>query len=284
MSILFLLFRLTSHSQGIKPQNVYRVTVTSRYVIENGERTDQFYAINQEISDSLGRLHTEIDFDWETRYPNNYRWHYFDSMLLVMTEYYVNEKLDRRVVYEYGAAGNIVSERHYTVHSGDTALLRNLIFSYNSDRLPVRIDAVDSRGRRLYRVRSTYDEGGIETGRRVSGRRGEPSDGIIRLDRETEYDSRGNLISETVRLRMSNRSRSDYTRRFSYDDQNNVVGVTELDNVGNQTGRVEYLYQQNRNRLSQIKYYDRDDRLEKWLAKRYEIYRTPDRRERIIDY
>jgi hypothetical protein len=287
LSVLALLFGylpLLSHSQGIKPSNVYRVTVTSRYIIENGERTGQFSAVNQEIYDSLGRLHTDIDFDLETSYPNNYRWHFYDSMLLVRTEFYFNEKLDRRVVYEYNRDTLVSGELHYRRQGEDTQLVKVVNYSYNQEGLPERTGALNSSGRRLYRVRSSFDETGTEIRRRVSGRRGAPDDGISSLDREAEYDSLGLLVYEKVQLRMSDRSRKEYTRRYQYDNRGNVIEMLEMDQNGDQVSRIEYGWQQDRNRLAQIRYYDAEGKLEKFLAKRYEIYRTPDRRERVIDY
>ncbi len=287
LSVLALLFGylpLLSHSQGIKPSNVHRVTVTSRYVIEDGERTSQFNAVNQEIYDSLGRLHADIDFDWETRYPNNYRWHFYDSMLLVRTEHYIDEKLDRRVIYEYHSDTLVSGEFHYTRQGEDTLLYKVIKYSYNQEGLPESIEALNSSGRRLFRVRSSYDETGTEIRRRVSGRRGGPEDGISRLDREAEYDSLGFLVYEKVQLRMSDRSRKEYTRRYRYDDRGNLVEKLESDQNGDPVSRIEFGWQRDRNRLAQIRYYDAEGNLEKFLAKRYEIYLTPDRRQRIIDY
>ncbi len=286
--IIYLICLLLAHSsvgaQGIKPTNVYRVTVTSRYVIEDGERTSQFYAVNQEISDSLGRMHTEIDYDWETRYPNNYRWHFFDSMLLVRTEYYVNETLDRRVVFEYDPDTLVITERHYRLQDNDTVLDRTIEYSYDSNRLPVRAVAINDSGRRLYRSRSSYDDQGTEIRRRVTGRRGDPEDGIRRLDRQAEYDSAGMMVSENVRLRMSDRSREENSRKYTYDQQGNLTEKLEIDEAGNQVSRTEYVWDPRRHRLQRIISYDSGDNLVKYLAIRYEIYRTSDRRHRVIDY
>lgn len=285
--VLILFFISVSHytsSQGAKPQNVFRVTVTSRYVLEGHERTSKFFAINQEIYDSLGRLHTEIDFDWETRYPNNYRWHYFDNMLRVRTEYYTNEELDRRVVFEYTSDSLIARELHYSPLNGDTLLSGIIDYSYNGQGLPDRVDAVNERGRRLYRARFQYDDRGTEIRRRVNTRRGVPDDGIRRLDREHEYDSLGLLISEKVSLRMTDGSRRTYSRNYEFNSDGNMTGLLELNDRGNQIRRVEYVWQSGRNRLQRILSYDADDNLEMDLAKRYEIYRTTDRRHRVIDY
>ncbi|MFP4367105.1 MAG: hypothetical protein ACLFQA_08425 [Bacteroidales bacterium] len=289
MKYLFLLAMLVTvnlsiYSQGIKPQNVYRVTVTSRYVVEDGERTSTFYAVNQEIFDSLGRKHTEIDYDWETRYPDNYRWHYYDSMEHVRTDYFINEELDIRKVFERDKEDRISKEKHLMVRDEDTVMVKSLEFSYNSSGLPKQIEALNPSGRRLYRIRSRFDEQGTEIRRRVRGRRGEPDDGIIRLDREAEYDSLGLLVSETIQLRMTDRNRKEYTRKYKYDEQQNITEKLELDDQGNQVSRTEYVWQASRNRLQRIIYYDADDNLEKYLAKRYEIYHTNDRRQRVIDY
>ncbi len=284
--IIFLLVSipLHTHSQGTRPQNVYRVTVTSRYVLEGFERTSRFFAVNQEIYDSLGRLHTEIDFDWETRYPNNYRWHYFDSLLKVRTEYYTDEMLDRRVVLEYTSDTLVARELHYRPVNGDTILTRTIDYSYNSGGLPLQKEALSDRGRRLYRSRIQYDDRGTEVRRRVNTGRGVPDDQIRRLDRETEYDSAGLLVSEKVSLRMTDRSRRVYSRNYNYDDNGNMTGMTEFDDKGNQLRRTEYVWQSGRNRLQRIITYDAGDNMEMYLAKRYEIYRTSDRRHRVIDY
>ncbi len=282
--ILLAGITITCHSQGIKPTNVYRVTVTSRYVLENGERTSTFYAVNQEISDSLGRMHTEIDYDWETRYPNNYRWHFFDSMLHVRTDYFKDEQLDRRVVYHYNSDTTVFRENHYRLQGEDTVLFMTLNYSLNSDGLPEQIEAVNDSGRRLYRIRSRFDDNGIEVRRRVTGRRDNPDDGVRRLDREAAYDSLGMLLSETVQLRMADRSRRQYNRRYEYDENQNITEILEMDDEGNQVSRTEYVWQPRRNRLQRIISYDAGNNLEKFLGKRYEIYRTTDRRQRVIDY
>lgn len=279
---LFLI--ATAYGQGVKPQNVYRVTVTSRYVLENGERTSQFYAVNQEISDSLGRLHTEIDYDWETHYPGNYRWHFYDSMVHVRTDFFVKEQIDRRVVYESNGKGAVVREFHFQLQDGDSSLVKTISYSFNSDGLPMEVEAVNEKGRRLYRVKSSFDSQGTEIKRRVSGRRGEPDDKILRLDKVVEYDSMGQLVAEISQIRMSDGSRPAFSKKYAYDQEGNIAEIIELDAQGKQVTRTEYVWQPNRNRITRIIYYDSNDQLQKYLAKRYEIYRTNDRRQRVIDY
>lgn len=272
------------NSQGTKPQNVYRVVVASQYVLEDGERTSEFFSISQEISDSLGRMHTEIDFNPETRYPDNYRWHYFDNMLKVRTDFFINEKINRRIVYQYNIIGLVSAEMHYGFENEEPVLVRVVEFSYNLSGLPEKSEVFGPSGKRLYRVKSSYDRNGSEIRRRVKGRREVPDDNIMRLDREPEYDSTGMLVSETLRLRMSDRTSTGYTRKYQYDERGNITGKLELGDEGKQVLRTEYVWQQNRNRLTRVIHYDGNDRLERYIAKRYEIYQGSDRRHRVIDY
>jgi hypothetical protein len=255
------------NSQGTKPQNVYRVVITSQYVLEDGERTGEFFSINQKISDSLGRRHTEIDFNPETRYPGNYRWHYFDNMLKVRTDFFINEKINRRIVYQYNTIGLVSSEMHYGFENNEPVLVRVVEFSYNLSGLPEKAEVFGPSGKRLYRVISSYDRNGSEIRRRVKGRREVPDDNIMRLDREPEYDITGMLVSETLRLRMSDRTSSGYTRKYQYDERGNITGKLELDDVGKQVLRTEYVWQQNRDRLTRVIHYDGNDRLERYIAK-----------------
>jgi hypothetical protein len=281
--LLFLIIpAMQALSQGARPQNIYRVTVTSRYVLDGHERTSNFFTVNQEIYDSLGRLHTEVDYNWETRYPDHYRWHYYDSMLIVRTEHYSNEKLDRRVVFEYAPDMLVARELHYNALNDDSPE-RIIEYSYNAGRLPARVNALNNRGRKLYSGRFQYDDRGTEVRRRLSGR-GAPDDGIRRLDREVTYDSLGRINSEKLSLRMTDGSRRINSNRYQYDREGNIIGLVELDGVGNQLRRVEYVWQSGRNRLQRIIIYNADDKLEMYLAKRYEIYRSDDRRQRVIDY
>ncbi len=283
--LLFYFFLpVVSICQGIRPSNIYRVTVTSSYEIERGERTSRFFAVGQELYDSLGRLHTEIDFNRETNYPDNYRWHYYDSLLLVRTEYFINEKPVLRVVYSHDESGVLTGEQHFDFSGDDPVLLKTIGFINDQSGLPVQLRARNSSGRILYRTRSVYDGSGTEISRRVRRLRGGPDDLILRLERVPRYDGEGRLASETVRLRLTGRNRHSYTRKYRYDDHDNITGIVELDMHGRQVSRIEYVWQQNRNRITRIIHYDSDDRLEKYLALRYEIYRTSDRRQRVIDY
>jgi YD repeat-containing protein len=282
--LVSIFFTTLVFPQGTKPQRVYRVTVTRDNVVKEGELTGQINAVNQEIYDSLGRLHTEIDYDPATSYPNNFRWHYYDSMLLVRSEVFVNERLDRRVAFEYRPDKLVSAEHHFKIDGRDTLLYRTALFSYNSKGLLTKAVFLSDTGRRLFRVRSSFDSHGTELRRRVGGNRGEPEDGISRLDRIAEYDSPGLMRSETVRLRMTDRSRSLYTVKYKYDESGNMTEQARYDGGGKLQHRTEYEWQQDRNRITLIKLFNGSDKLVKHLTKSYEIYMSTDRRQRIIDY
>jgi hypothetical protein len=282
--LLCLLPVVSARPQGRKPQNVYRVNVTSSHLLEGGEQTGSFYVVKQEIFDSLGRLHTEIDFTRETRYPDNYRWHYYDSMQLTGTDVFENEKIVKRIVFEYNDKGLLTGELRYGFRGEEPFLQEAVNYSYDPAGLPHRAVSYGEKGKRLYRIRAGFDESGTEIRRRVAGRRGEPSDGIARLDRKAEYDARGLLVSETLWIRMSDRNRLEYMKKYRHNEEGEIISVTRLDNLGNQLSRTEYDWQSGRNRLSVIRHYDGNDELTEYFTIRYEIYRSPDRRDRVIDY
>jgi len=269
-------------AQQREPQNIYRVRVQSRYVLEDGQRTRQFYAINQQIQDSLGRIHTEIDYDWETRYPNNYRWHYFEGTTKTKTKYFENEKLVRIEEFDMDTDDRLRELKITTVAPGDTTLQLRVEYNYNPDGTINQAIGYLPNDRRGYRARYRYDHNGTEISRRVRGRRAVPPDSIIRLDREPQYDSLDRIIFEKLTTRMADRSVTGKQVAYEYDNKNNVTGEIIHDANGNIRERRIYSYRRD-NRIQRLERFDAEDNLIEYLAWRYEIYRTSDRRHRVLE-
>lgn len=278
-----LMISLTAgiYAQGEKPQNIYRVTVNSRYVIEDGERTSKYFAIGQLISDSLGRLHTEIDYSWETRYPDNYRWHYFDGLTKVKTDFFIKEKLRYFKVFEY--SNELLSTLLvYTVNNSDTALLVREEYVYDDAGNKTRTTGYNKDGKRSFRSRHKYDEHNTEIERRVRGRRAVPSDSIMSLKRVVEYDTLGRMASEHLDVQKFNLPQKSTHTTYKYDENNNIVEKVIKDNVSNTTLRKEFVYRRD-NRLQGLRVYDSQDNLIDYQAWRYEIYRTANRTHRVFE-
>lgn len=284
MAILIVLFLSGNllYAQVEKPQNIYRVTVNSRYVIENGERTSTFFAINQLIYDSLGRLHTEIDFDWETHYPNNYRWNYFNGKQKVKTDFFFKEKLSR--IEEYGFSENqrLVSLTLYLVNPNDTTLSVKEVYNYDKTGLVTKATGYDGRGKRGYRTSFKYDDEGNEIYRKVKGKRATPPDSVMLLQKEIAYDSLSRIAKETVTIDKVGTPRFIKTYDYSYTNDGNIAEKRIVDSQDNNVTRKEYIYRSDK-RLQQIMVFDDSGNLIDHLAWRYEIYKTSDRRFRTLE-
>ena len=268
-------------AQNREPQNIYRVTVNSRYVLEDGKRTSKFFAIGQQISDSLGRLHTEIDYDWETRRPDNYRWHYFDGQKKVKTDLFVSSQLARINKYTYNDDGNLDELVIYNVTQSDTAFVVQEVYSY-TDGLLTNVVGYNERGRRGFRARYRYDANGNEISRRVRGQRAVPSDSIMALERTLVYDSLGRIVRESKTLTKLGEPEQTSIMEYKYNDRGLLAEKSVFSSQNELHKRIEYNYRRD-NRIQQKIVYDGDDNLIDYLAWRYEIYRTPDRRHRVLE-
>jgi hypothetical protein len=285
VAILFAVIATTAlngFAQGEKPQNIYRVTVNSRYVIENGERTSKFYAIGQLISDSLGRMHTEIDYTWETRYPDNYRWHYFDGQTKVKTDFFFKEKLNHIETYSYNSNNQLQELKLLSVSEGDTTLVVREEYSYDTNGLLIRTTGFNNKGKRGFRARHKYDANGSEVERRVRGKRAIPADSIVFLKRIVEYDSLQRKINELVEIEKYGRPRGKTHYFYKYDNSGNLVEEVVKGINDAMIARKEFVYRRD-NRIQGMRLYNSTGELIDYQAWRYEIYKTPNRTHRILE-
>ncbi|HOP05005.1 MAG TPA: hypothetical protein PL017_11385 [Tenuifilaceae bacterium] len=268
--------------QNREPQNIYRVAVKSRYVLEDGQRTKDYFAIKQLISDSLGRMHTEIDFDWETHYPKNYRWHYFNGQTKYRTDFFVNEKLSKVENYKWDTQGKLTELTIEKVFPTDTSIVLKETYAYNPDGTIKNITGYNEKGKKGFKTKHKYDDKGTEILRKVKGKKAVPSDSIMFLSRVPEYDSVGRVVKETKEVEKFSRGKSTSTFAYTYDENGNKVQQLEMDAAGNLTKKIEFIYRKD-NKIQQIKEFDASDKLIDWQAWRYEIYKTNDRRQRVLE-
>ncbi len=285
-SLLFTLIVCSiAKAQQRSPQNIRRITVTSQYLLEKGDKTDKYWTIYQEIYDSLGRLHTEIEYDFKDHYPHNYKWHTFKGKQLVKTDIFENEKLKMVKSYTYTKDSLVSQEAIKFVKPGDTSLYITLLYNYDRLRKPISIEAKGIDGKNAYKTKSVYDNYGTELSRAVSIKKGySPLDSIIKLSSKPRYDSIGRLVENIVSIVKTNGAKTTISTKYKYDAKNNIIEVSHFDKKGKQISREERIYQPSRNRLIYLKYYSSENEIIKWLEKRYEIYRTNNRRAKEIDY
>ncbi|MHC1703417.1 MAG: hypothetical protein AB9846_05865 [Tenuifilaceae bacterium] len=266
-------------------QNIRWVTVTTQYVVVDGTNKGESYPINQEIYDSLGRCHTEIDFGFKDHYAHNYRWHTFNGTQKVKSEIFENEKLKRIRVFSYTKDSLLAQETIKTVKPGDTSLYLNLYFKYNQNKKPIQVEAKTATGKTAYISKSTYNEKGKELTRKVRVKKNFfPEDSILNLVSVPVYDSLGRLKSELLTKIKTNKTVSKKTIKYTFNNRNQLVGTVEVDVNGSQIGREEREYQNSKGRLTLIRYFDKNNVLINMFGKRYEIYRSNERRDREQEY
>ncbi|RPH32368.1 MAG: hypothetical protein EHM93_09400 [Bacteroidales bacterium] len=286
VTILCLLFISSAISaQNRTPQDIRRVTVTFQYAVEKGKRTDMVYPIYQEIFDSLGRCHTEIEWSLTDHYPHNYYWNSFKGKQKVISEFYLNEKLNTIEEFTYNKDSLLAMRVVKKVSPTDTTISLTFIYKYDSNRNPIEISAKSRDGKTAYVSKSTFNIKGKELTRKVKIKKNfSPQDSIVNLVSVPVYDSIGRLAREQLTIKKFDKTTVIRTINYSYDRNNNQIGVLVLNEKGKQVSREVREYQYSRNRLSLINHYDSNDVLVKFNTKRYEIYRTKDRKVREIEY
>jgi hypothetical protein len=266
-------------------QNIRRVIVTNRYTFENGKPTTNYWPVKQYLYDSLNRLHTIIEYDFKDHYPYNYQWNSFNGKQLYKTEIFVNKTMEKRIIFSYSKDSMLTSKEIYKVSPGDTSLQVILKYKYNSKKKPITITAFTPDRQLAYTSTSNYDDNGTELSRKVKLKKNIlPADSIVKLTRKPLYDSMNRLVEETITITKPNNLVIKRIFKYKYDNKNNVIELIENDDAGGLIHREERVFNQKRNRLTEIKYYDSSNTLVNWEANRYEIYKTNNPQSREIEY
>jgi hypothetical protein len=269
-------------SQGVKPQNVFRVAVLSGYEIEAGKRKTNYFTITQLISDSLGRLHTEVDFDRATQLPTSYRWHYFENLQKVKSHFFTTDGLYSIEKYYYSPQNRLISKKIYLTKPGDTLLHMKVEYVYDPTGVLQRSVGYNAKGKKGYIASYLFDSKGTELERKVSGKKLTPPDSIMYLRREPSYDSLGRLVKEIVTTTKKVKPTETTTYGYRYDKDGLLVEKWQYNSKGLLVRRHEFINRSDR-RLNQIIEYDGVGNLVDHKAWRYELYKTNDRRHRILE-
>ncbi len=264
-----------------EPQNVRRVIVTSSYVIENGQRTSKFFATKQEIYDSLGRMHTEIFYN-NDHYPQNYTWHEFDGNKLKTSDYFVSEKLAYRLAYKMNGENKVTEIKHLVASDKEPVLYQTISYTYKKGLLTTTAGK-DARGKTGFKATHKYDNKGTEISRKVKVKNTVPLDSIVELTRIPAYDSLGRIISKTETITYYPARKVTQTTEYTYNNIDSVATETLYNEAKAKVWSKEYIYRPNDKRLQQVKTTDANGTLVEWTARRFELYPTRDRRNRILE-
>ncbi|HOZ14453.1 MAG TPA: hypothetical protein PK784_06665 [Tenuifilaceae bacterium] len=264
-------------------QDVRRVIVTSKYEIRDGKRTGISMAIKQEIKDSLDRVHTIINRDYVTQSITSHTWHTFKGKQIVRTDEFANERLKYYKLFTYTSDTLIDTETIYMVSPDDTAVYVKLQYKYKNGK-PVQVNAVDSKGKTAYSLKSVFDGNGTEISRKVKVKKAfAPLDSIIERTISPLYDSAGRVLSETIKIKFVDGKAQIQKFNYGYNKLGLLTSIEELDEKGSLMYKKTLEYN-DKGILKFVSVYNANNELTGYYAKRYELYPTRDRRNQIIEY
>lgn len=270
-------------AQNRPPQDIRRVTVTNQYEIKDGQRTGKSMAINQEIKDSLDRVHTILNRDYTTQRVTSHTWNTFDGKKFVRTDEFVNEQLKYFKLFTYTSDSLIDTQTIYLVNPGDTSFYVKLKYKYKNKK-PVQIDAVDIKGKKAYTSKSVYDVNGTEIKRTVKTKKTfAPLDSIVDRTVIVQYDSIARVASETIKIKYLGGKAETKKFSYGYNKKGLLSSIEEFDLNGNLLYKKVLEYNEKRI-LKFISVYNANNFLIEYYAKRYELYPTRNRRNQIIEY
>lgn len=266
----------------VKPQNVYRVSVSSWYKIEDGKRTPSYFTLSQHIYDSLGRLHTEVFWDRETQKPTEIRWHFFSDKAKMKT-FFLNEKAVYRIEeYIYDNLNRVNRVTYKNVINSDTLVQQVQVRKFDAAGKLTKTEIYDPKGKRGCVVSHRFDGNNTETERRVKGKKIVPADSVLLLSRNVSYDSLNRIVREDVKITKHGNRHENYSRTYRYNPGGNLAEELVYGGSNDLKLRKEYTYR-NDGRLWQVHHYNAQGELVEFIAWRYELYKTNNRRERILE-
>lgn len=272
------------NAQTRAPQDVRRVTVTSKYDIVDGKKTNQYKTIQQDIYDSLGHKHTVVHFNPTTGKIDGYTWNTFQDGRLVSVEEFCNDKLLKKIEYTYTSNSLVDKEKISTTMGQELAINLILKYTYNAAQKPVKVVATSGKGKKAYTLKAEYNSNGVEVKRKVSVKKGfMPQDSILELTNLPKYDSIGRVVSEQIYIKCANGRLVNTVNSYSYDKQGNISQKTESDKSGN----LLYTYSYKCNSKGRVIVVDKKDasgKLVESFAYRHEVYPKSNISQREVEY
>ncbi len=283
LAFLFVLQPVALFSQTRTPQNIRRITVTNRYELNDGSPTSKFRAIKQEFYDSLGFMHTVVNLDHVSGKITGYHWNTFSSGQLVNIEKFENDKLVHITKISYSSNLTQKTEQQFSVVGSDTVLLHTTYYTLNGNGKPIKIEAKNANGKKLYSTKLVYNDKGLEVSRKVRAKKaGFPSDSILTLNCVPTYDSVGRLNMEKILLKLIGGGSQEQVVTYLYDKKGNLQQKTIANGAGVVSKSFRYKHN-SKGKVTQEDIYDAHDKLIQSHAFRYEIY-GKDLKNRTIEY
>lgn len=256
---------VNAQAKKAKRDTLYTITM-SKIRLVDGKPTTEFDIVNLKWADTLWHVSRDLDFT-STMAIKNYRWFFYDKNHNVTRfERYVNEKLDRRIVYQV-ENGLRQSCNHYMLSKGDTILVRKDIFTRDAAGRVVKVKVTDGSGKTIASEVYGYDAKGNEVKKKAKMKVMLDADSVLNRQSTYAYDSLGRIIKKAVKIKDADGTNTEQQFAYTYNKEGKLERTTRYDKAGKMLDKEEIIYYSGR--ISQRKFYNADGTLTENLAFRY---------------
>lgn len=271
LSLCLLLVALGStiafaQAKKAKRDTLYTITA-SRIHIVDGKPTENFTIYNLQWADTLWNVSRDLDLEQPNLAIKNYRWYFYDAgKHLTRFDRYINEKLDRRILYKL--ENNRISQRdHYQLSGNDTIITRKDMIATDANGRVSKIKVFDGKGKSIASASYTYDAKGNEIKMKSSMKIILDADSLFSRQTVYTYDSVGRVSKKVVKSVKADKSKESMLYVFSYNKEGKLESTTRFDENGKMVGKEEIIYYSGR--ISQRKFYNSEGTLIENRAFRY---------------
>ena len=287
LSLLLLLIGVAgvnAQAKKAKRDTLYTITA-SRIHIVDGKPTSDFTIYNLKWADTLWNVSRDLDMEQPNLAIKNYRWYFYDAnKRLNRFERYINEKLDRRILYRI--ENNLLAQReHFQLNGTDTVLTRKDVITNDANGRASKIKVYDGKGKSIASLSYSYDAKGNEVKMKASMKvildaftfnevKMKASMKVIldadsTFSRQTAYtyDSVGRVAKKMVKSVKADKQKENILYTYTYNKEGKLESTTRYDEMGKMLGKEEIVYYSGR--ISQRKYYNSGGMLTENLAFRY---------------
>lgn len=269
LSLLLLLIGVAgvnAQAKKAKRDTLYTITA-SRIHIVDGKPTSDFTIYNLKWADTLWNVSRDLDMEQPNLAIKNYRWYFYDAnKRLNRFERYINEKLDRRILYRI--ENNLLAQReHFQLNGTDTVLTRKDVITNDANGRASKIKVYDGKGKSIASLSYSYDAKGNEVKMKASMKVILDADSTFSRQTAYTYDSVGRVAKKMVKSVKADKQKENILYTYTYNKEGKLESTTRYDEMGKMLGKEEIVYYSGR--ISQRKYYNSEGVLTENLAFRY---------------
>lgn len=269
LSLLLLLIGVAgvnAQAKKAKRDTLYTITASRLHIVD-GKPTSDFTIYNLKWADTLWNVSRDLDMEQPNLAIKNYRWYFYDAnKRLNRFERYINEKLDRRILYRI--ENNLLAQReHFQLNGTDTVLTRKDVITNDANGRASKIKVYDGKGKSIASLSYSYDAKGKEVKMKASMKVILDADSIFSRQTAYTYDSLGRVAKKMVKSVKADKQKENILYVYTYNKEGKLESTTRYDEMGKMLGKEEIVYYSGR--ISQRKYYNSEGVLTENLAFRY---------------